>query len=682
MSTLFKGFERIEDARERLSGLSFLAGLYDGRPDFELLLTPPEPPAEQAAGDAFCNQVEAFLRHEVDPEEIERQAKIPESVIRGLFRLGAFGMKIPKPYGGLGFSYTNYGRVLTLIASWSNILALTVAVPQSIGIAMPILLFGSEDQRHKYLPLVAREALSAFALTEPMTGSDAANVRTEAVLDRTGSHFIVNGEKLWCTNGPIARYATLIARVPARRVSRDGLTEWIPVPEGHGADDRVHTAFILDMSAPGVQVRQRCQFEGCRGIENAHMTMTQVQVPFENVIGEVGKGLKYALTILNVGRGVSIPAICLGMAKQAWQPTLDRANARVTFHKPLAERQTQQIRIGDMAGHLFAMEALSRLIWRLADQHRYDIRIEAAVAKIFCSEHTIRFLRDAQILFGGMGYETAASKMARGEAAFGIEQLVRDAEMYRIGEGATDILRPFIVREGLSQHLDRAKAFYSGELSILDQARQAMKLAGFYFPWYLRQWLKRSLPARHELAHPQAEPVIKFIERTSRRLAREIFYAMVRFQASFQDEQRVQNRIESVGEDLLAMLATVLYAEQQTRLEGRTTVWELADAFCDSAKQRVTQRLTEFRHHRDYLTATTGTQALKGYYPSLSQGIIHRRLEDYRRNSHASGESAAILEASGAVNAIGDRPTLTRRIDAAVWSVSTLPSQDAGPEDN
>ncbi|MBP8201252.1 MAG: acyl-CoA dehydrogenase family protein, partial [Nitrospira sp.] len=344
MSTLFTGFERIEEARERFTGKSFLAGLYDGRPDFDLLLTPPEPPEEKAAGEAFCKQVEHFLIHEVDPQEIEREAKIPERVIQGLFKLGAFGMKIPKEYGGLGLSYTNYARVLTLIAGWSNILALTVAVPQSIGIAMPILLFGNADQKRKYLPLVAKEAISAFALTEPMTGSDAANVRTEAVLDSSGTHFLVNGEKLWCTNGPIARYLTLVARVPALRVECEGKVEWIPAPQGQRADDHVHTAFILDMATPGVLVRQRCQFEGCRGIENAHIALKNVQVPIEQVIGDIGKGLKYALTILNVGRGISIPAICLGMAKQAWQPTLDRANSRVTFQKPLAERQTQQIR--------------------------------------------------------------------------------------------------------------------------------------------------------------------------------------------------------------------------------------------------------------------------------------------------------------------------------------------------
>src|SRR3989454_321312 len=393
-----------------------------------LLLPPPEPPDERPAGEAFCRKVEAFLKSHVDPEEIERTAKIPEAVLKGLFELGAFGMKIPKEYGGLGFSFTNYGRVLTLIASWSNTLSLTVAVPQSIGIAMPILLFGNEAQKRAYLPRVAREAISAFALTEPITGSDAANIQTEALLDRSGAHFLVNGEKLWCTNGPIARYITLIARVPARKVLQDGKPAWAPSREGESRQDKVHTAFILPMETPGVTVLERCQFEGCRGIENAYIRLKDVRIPAENVIGEIGKGLKYALTILNVGRAISIPAICLGMAKQAWQPTLDRANSRITFGKPLGERQTQRMRIGRMATDLFAMEALASLVWHMADQKSYDIRIEAALAKTFCSEKAIRFLKDAQIIFGGMGYETAESRQGRGEPGFPVEPVVRDAE--------------------------------------------------------------------------------------------------------------------------------------------------------------------------------------------------------------------------------------------------------------
>ena len=630
MADLFKGLERIEEARERLIGQSFMAGLFVGRPDFSLLLTPEESPEQKTAWTEYRPRLEAFLTTQVDPSEIERTAKIPDSVLKGLFALGAFGMKIPRQYGGLGFSYTNYGRALMLMASWSNILALTVAVPQSIGIAMPLLLFGSEEQKRTYLPIVAREAISAFALTESITGSDAANIRTEAVLDAGGTAFVVNGEKLWCTNGSIARYVTLIARVPAKREPHSGKTVWVPVPQGKGADELVHTAFILDMQTAGVHVRQRCQFEGCRGIENAHMAFNDVRIPAANVIGEVGRGLKYALTILNVGRAVSIPAICLGMAKQAWQPTLDRANQRITFQKPLGERQTQRIRLGHMAADLFAMEALAFSLWRMADQHDYDVRIEAAIAKIFCSEKTIHFLKDAQILFGGMGYETAESKQFRGEPPFGIEQLVRDAEMYRIGEGATDILRPFVAREGLNMHLERVRNYFDERMTGFRRLTELRRLLRFYLPWYGRQWTRRLLPFRPEFRHPQVRPKLEFVERASRRLARAIFYAMLFHRVALRDDQGRQNRIEIVGEDLLVIATTALYAESQEQTAGHPEVWDLAEQGFREAKQRIEQNIRELIRNQDAVVAGVGKDTLSGTYPLLSDGIIRRGLQEYR----------------------------------------------------
>src|SRR5438132_5690093 len=591
MAEIFHGVERIEEARERLTGPSFMAGVYVGRPDFDLLCPPVEPPEEVALGEAYCQTIEAFLKSQVDPDEIERSAKIPEHVLKGLFALGAFAMKIPKEYGGLGFSYKNYGRVLTLIASWSNILSLTVAVPQSIGIAMPFLLFGNEAQKRTYLPRVAREAISAFALTEPITGSDAANIQTEALLDRSGAHFLVNGEKLWCTNGPIARYITLIARVPARKVLQDGKPAWVPTREGESSEDKVHTAFILPMETPGVTVLERCQFEGCRGIENAYMRLKDVRIPAENVIGEIGKGLKYALTILNVGRAISIPATCLGMAKQAWQPPLDRANSRITFGKPLGERQTQMMRIGRMATDLFAMEALASLVWRMADQKHYDIRIEAAIAKIFCSEKAIRFLKDAQIIFGGMGYETAESRQARGEPGFPMEQLVRDAEMYRIGEGATDILRPFVAREALSPHVERARTYLEGGLTGAAKLREWIKLLRGYVPWYLGLWKRTPLPDREEFRRREVSEKLLCAERVSRRLARTILYAMARYREALRDDQGRQNRIEEIGEDSLTIAATALHADALRRARGDGHVWDLADEFFREAVTRVDANL-------------------------------------------------------------------------------------------
>lgn len=631
MTTLFKGFERIEEARERLTGQSFMVGLFAGRPNFSLLLMPEESQEEKAVWEEFCPRLEAFLTTHVDPDEIERRAKIPDAVLKGLFALGAFGMKIPRQYGGLGFSYTNYGRALMLMASWSNALALTVAVPQSIGIAMPILMFGNEEQKRKYLPIVAREAISAFALTEPMTGSDAANIATEAILNSTGTTFVVNGEKLWCTNGPIARYVTLIARVPANRTQQKGQTMWVPVPNGKRADDQVHTAFILDMQTAGVHVRQHCQFEGCRGIENAHMTFTDVHIPTGNVIGEVGRGLKYALTILNVGRAVSVPAICLGMAKQAWQPTLDRANQRLTFQKPLGTRQTQRMRLGRMASNLFAMEALATTIWRMADQHSYDVRIEAAIAKLFCSEKTIQFLKDTQIIFGGMGYETAHSKWLRGEPAFGIEQLVRDAEMYRIGEGATDILRPFVAREGLNLHLERARPLFDEEARGLRRLTELRQLLKFYIPWYTSQWRGRPLPLRAELQHQRVRSKLLFVEQTSRRLARTMFYAMLLHRQALRDDQGRQNRIEMVGEDLSVIAATALYAETQERTGAHPAAWDLAEECFREAQSRIEQNLQELIRNQDTGVTSVGGKALSGRYAALSNGIIQRGLQDYMR---------------------------------------------------
>ena len=630
MAQLFKGLERIEEARERLTGHSFMAGLFVGRPDFSLLLTPEEPPEQKAAWERYRPRLETFLRTQVDPDEIERTAKVPDSVLKGLFALGAFGMKIPEEYGGLGFSYTNYGRALMLMASWSNILALTVAVPQSIGIAMPLLLFGSEEQKRKYLPIVAREAISAFALTESLTGSDAANIQTQAVLDSSCTVFVVNGEKLWCTNGSIARYVTLVARVPAKRVQHDGRIVWVPVPRGMGADDQVHTAFILDMETPGVWVRQRCQFEGCRGIENAYMTFTAVRIPAANVIGEVGRGLKYALTILNVGRAISIPAICLGMAKQAWQPTLDQANTRLTFQKPLSERQTQRMRLGRMAVNLFTMEALASSVWRMADQHSYDVRIEAAIAKIFCSENTIQFLRDAQIIFGGMGYETADSKRVRGEPAFGIEQLVRDAEMYRIGEGATDILRPFVAREGLSPHLDRVQRYVNGGVNRPERLVELLKLVRFYVPWYMGLWWRRALPDRTEFRHLKVAQLLGYVEHSSRRLASAILWAMVRHGEQLRDDQGRQTRIEMIGEDLLTIVTVALEASSLARINADEQVWDLVNPFVAEAKLRIDCVIDELSGgNNDHVPATIGQQAVGGNYACLSHGIIPRNLRDY-----------------------------------------------------
>jgi hypothetical protein len=283
-----------------------------------------------------------------------------------------------------------------------------------------------------------------------------------------------------------------------------------------------------------------------------------------------------------------------------------------------------------MAAELLAMEALASAVWRMADEHRYDVRIEAAVAKIFCSETTIRFLKDAQTIFGGMGYETADSKRARGEPAFGIEQLVRDVEMYRIGEGATDILRPFVAREALNMHLERTKNYFDESLAGFGRLVEVGRLIAFYLPWYLRQWLPRRLPSDPWFQHPSVRSHLRVVERASRRLARGVWHALLLQGQAFQEDQGRQNRIEAVGEDLLVIAVTSLYAAQRQRAGTEPGLGDLVEEVIHNASERATLRLREMLYNRDARRAMIGAQALRGVYAFLSKGVIERGLEDYR----------------------------------------------------
>jgi hypothetical protein len=275
------------------------------------------------------------------------------------------------------------------------------------------------------------------------------------------------------------------------------------------------------------------------------------------------------------------------------------------------------------------MEALAYSVWRMADHHSYDVRIEAAITKIFCSEHTIQFLKDAQIIFGGMGYETADSKRFRGEPAFGIEHLVRDAEMYRIGEGATDVMRPFVAREGLSPHLERAQRYLRGS-SRRERLVELFKLVRFYAPWYIGLWRRRRLPERAEFRHPKVVQLLGYVEYTSRRLASAIFWAMVRHGEQLRDDQGRQTRMEMIGEHLLTIATVALEAASPAYAKSGEQVWELVDRVAAGAKVQVNRAIAELRgRNQDHMIASIGRQGVEGTYGWLSQGIIPRGLRDY-----------------------------------------------------
>ena len=368
--------------------------------DFRLDLIHPQPRLDPQAverGERFLATLREFLQADVDPLEIERDARIPEHVIEGLKRIGALGMKVAEEYGGLGLSQVYYNRALAIAGVWHASLATLLSAHQSIGVAEPLRLFGTEEQKRKWLPLVARDKISAFLLTEPDVGSDPARLATIAT--PTDGGYVLNGQKLWATNGAIADIVVVMAQVPKSDGHRGGIS-----------------AFVLPYDSDGVTVEHRNAFMGLRGIENSVTRLENVFVPEENRIAKEGQGLKVALTTLNTGR-LALPAICVGQARWATKIAREWSNERVQWGRPIGKHDAVAQKIAFIAGSAFGLEAMLDVASRLADDKSNDIRIEAALAKLYGSEMGWKVLDELIQIRGGRGYETAASLKARGREA-------------------------------------------------------------------------------------------------------------------------------------------------------------------------------------------------------------------------------------------------------------------------
>jgi alkylation response protein AidB-like acyl-CoA dehydrogenase len=609
----------VEAARESMRGRSFMSELFAGEPDFSLLEPPPRNQSAEDEVDALCERLRMFLEQHVDPEEIERSGEIPQSVIHGLAEIGCLGLNIPREYGGLGFSQAAYNRVLTLVASYCNILALVLSVHQSIGVSKPLLLFGNEAQKRAWLPRLAKGALTAFALTEPQVGSDPASMTTTATLSEDGAHFTIEGEKLWCTNGGRAEVLILMAKV-----------------------DGAVTAFIVERSTPGIEILQRNEFMGCRGIDNVWMRLSGVRVPAQNVIGQVGKGLRVALTCLNTGR-VSIAALCLGMAKLLWAPTVWWAGERETFGRKIGRHELNAQKLARMAADLFAMEALCWSAAAIVDGKESDFRVEAAAAKLFCSERLWDICDAAMQLRGGRAYEKADSLRRRGEVPVPVEQIMRDARLYLIGEGASEVLTLFIAREVWDPHLRRAGSFLKA--SGGEWVSEGARLAKHYALWYARRWRswRDAAPAIAGLVPRKKEDPLQdqldYVERTSRRLARVGLYAMARYGARLEEKQALIGRLALIGVDLYAITAAALYAQyllaqpslEKDRLNGATgtvrqdrvrQVWHLVEQVASDARVRIEANFRAAAHNSDEEMTALGNAVLDGAYDWIANDVM------------------------------------------------------------
>jgi alkylation response protein AidB-like acyl-CoA dehydrogenase len=597
-----------EAAREKDWELpSFGKALYLGHFQPELISPQPDLPADAVEkGERFLSALRAFLQDEVDPQAIELEDKIPDEVITGFKELGALGMKVPEKYGGLGLSQVYYNRALMLVGTCHSSLSTLLSAHQSIGVAQPLLLFGSEEQKREWLPKVCSTHLSAFALTEPGVGSDPARVTTTATPTEDGAGYVLNGRKLWTTNGTVADVLVVLAKVPRSEGRKGGIT-----------------AFIVPSTTDGVVVEHRVEFMGLRGIENSQTRYTDAYVPAENVIGREGLGLKIALATLNTGR-LAIPAVCVGLGKWATKIAREFASQRVQWGKPIGEHDEVAQRIAFIAATAFGLEAMVDVASRLADEKRNDVRIEAAIAKLYGSEMGWRVIDELMQVCGGRGYETARSLQARGLRGVPVEQALRDMRVNRIFEGSTEIMHLIIAREAMDQHLHVAGDLMEPDLPIDRKAKALGKAGAFYATWYPRLAVGRGQAPQSYADFGELAGQMRFVERASRKLARSTFYGMARWQAGTEDHGAFLGRIVDIGAELFAISATVVYTQTAMREdpERAAETTALAEAFCNQAQHRTERLFHELWSNADASNHRLALAVLKGRHTWLEDGII------------------------------------------------------------
>ena len=601
--------ELAESSRDPLDERgSFASNLFIGRFDFDRIFPWPSQSVEdRSAGEAFLAELKAYLAANVDADEIDRTGEIPQKNIDDLFAMGAFAIKVPKQYGGLGLSQVNYGRAAMLLGSWDGNLTALVSAHQSIGVPQPLLIFGTEEQKAKYLPRVARKEISAFALTEMNAGSDPANMSLRADLSEDGSSWVLNGEKLWCTNLIKAGVLVVMAKTPPKMVN--------------GKERKQISAFIVDVDTPGLEITYRCHFMGLRALYNGIVKFTDVRVPRENLIAKEGQGLKVALTTLNTGR-LTIPAACVGLSKRLVEICRKWASERIQWGAPIGQHSAIAGKVAEMAANTFAMEAITFLTSALVDRKAGDLRIETAMCKMWCTEMTWKIADEAMQVRGGRGYETAQSLAGRGEEPIAVERFLRDCRINLIFEGSSEIMRLFIAREALDPHLKVGGAIFNTQLPMATRIKSMFSSGSFYTRWYPKQWFGGN-PGNLDHLHADLRDHVNYGAGASKKLARGLFHAMMRFGPKLDREQLLLSRFVGVATELFAMSATCAFAQSKIDAgEPAAEILSLARYFCRSARMRIDHHFAGTSHNADKAGYDLTQELLAGKHENLRRGIV------------------------------------------------------------
>lgn len=583
---------------------SFVRQLFHGELPLDLIYPyPKQSEEEKKIGTDYLAKLKEFLQTHLDPDEVDKTGEIPDEVMKGLVDLGAFAMKIPKDYDGLGLSQVNYNRAVHLVASFCGSTAVLLSAHQSIGVPYPLSIFGTEEQKRKYLPRFRKGAISGFALTEPDAGSDPRTMKTTAVPIEDGKYYLINGEKLWISNGNIADILIVMCLTP-------------PKIE-HGKEKKQITAFIVETNTSGFEVAYRCSFMGLHGVKLGLLKFNNVRVPRENILWGEGLGLKLAFITLNTGR-LTVPAAMTGAGKWCLSVARRWAKQRKQWGLPIGEHELIASKLSTMAANVLAMDAVTWLTSHMADAHKLDIRLEAAMAKLFCTEIGWRVVDDTFQIRGGRGFETSPSLKGRGEEGFPVERMFRDVRVNLIIEGTSQIMRLFIAREALDLHLKRMEPLLNPRVPIFQKFKTAISLGVYYLFWYPKLWLP-SLASKQlsQIPKPLNQHLL-FVQQTTKRLARTIFLKMLIYQQRLESKQNILSRFVDIGTDLFVMSAVCAYAESESAIE-------LADLFCREARTRTFRNFQDIQCNQDKLSRKIAKKVLAGEYEWLENEIIRPR---------------------------------------------------------
>jgi alkylation response protein AidB-like acyl-CoA dehydrogenase len=598
---------------------------------------PEQSDEDKRIGDAYVEKVHAYLEKNYNADEVDQTGEIPDSVMKDLAAMGVFAMKIPQKYGGQGLSQLNYLRALSAIMAHCGSLGALVSAHQSIGVPQPLLLFGTEEQKQKYLPRFAEGWISAFALTEPEVGSDPARLSTTATPVDNGENYLINGTKLWCTNSVIADVLVVMAQTPSITVK--------------GREKKQITAFIVETKDPGFEVLHRCRFMGLNGIQNGLIRFKDVKVPKENIIWGLGKGLKLALTTLNAGR-LSIPAGVAGGSREAlriariWGNERKQWGAEVGKHEPGAQK------IASISANILAMDAMTYATGIWVDRKEQDIRLEAAMAKYFTTVRSHILCEEVLQLRAGRGYERASSLKARGEIPTPIERWVRDSRINQIVEGTNEIMKLFISREALDKHLEVAGDVLNPRLPITRRLSALVRATFFYAYWYPKQWLNFCYWPFFA-SHGRLGKQLRYISRTSSRLARTLFHLMVLNGPKLEFRQLQLGRIVDIAVELFAMSATVGRALRGKKSEAH--IEASAELFCLEARARIEDNFRGLRSNHDAAYRSLAKRVLKdemlwqelpGYFDEAPAGTQRHEPQEPKVKTVRTGGGSAEAQAA------------------------------------